>query len=100
VLLFFGPTASLVSFLAVFNFSIQDSTGSLCLFPVSPVGQLVLRVTMPFVCITLLFIVAAAHGLLCKFSPCFGPCPLFTDSCFWMQGCIAAAAGRCAVWPV
>lgn len=58
------PTASLVSFLAVFNFSIQDSTGSLCLFPVSPVGQLVLRVTMPFVCIALLFIVAAAHGLL------------------------------------
>lgn len=32
--------------------------------PVSPVGQLVLRVTMPFVCIALLFIVAAAHGLL------------------------------------
>jgi hypothetical protein len=39
-MLFFGPYTTLVSFLAIFNFNIVQSSGGRCVVPMSASGQL------------------------------------------------------------
>src|SRR5437868_1735625 len=62
-LLTFGPQASLVSVLNVFNFSIQDSTSSLCVIPLTPLEHLTAGIFTPLICVLELFLIFGVHAL-------------------------------------